>query len=365
MPLSRRVALRTLGGLLAAPAILRTVNAQGLRKIKFTLSWMPEGTYAFVYVAKALGAWKSRGLDVDIARGTGSLPAAQAVSQGLFDFSTGNSSAVVQLVAKGLPLASLCLMDYNSAMGLVFADETPIHHPKDLEGKRVGQSISSADAAFFAPFCAKNDVDIGKIQIVNLDPRVRTQALMNGEVDAITGFASTLVGAIGPSGRKVRYMLYGDYGVFLYGNSGLLTQPDRIRDEPELCQSMATGMLEGLKHCLINPDDSKEMFLNSVPELKIAASADEAARMSMGVQRFNVLSVPDAKLHGLGWADMDKLAEMAGLVMKYQGDAGQAVPDVTKIFTNRFVGGVTLTDAEWTASIQRTADIMNLLKKAA
>jgi hypothetical protein len=62
---------------------------------------------------------------------------------------------------------------------------------------------------------------------------------------------------------------------------------------------------------------------------------------------------------------MDKLAEMAGLVIKYQGDAGQAVPDVTKIFTNRFVGGVTLTDAEWSASIQRTADIMNLLKKAA
>ena len=100
----RRAVAAIGGGVLAAPAILRVTNAQGLRRIKFTLSWMPEGTYAFVYVAKAMGAWRKRGLDVDIARGYGSLPAAQAVSQGLFDFSTGNASAVVQLVAKGLPI---------------------------------------------------------------------------------------------------------------------------------------------------------------------------------------------------------------------------------------------------------------------
>jgi ABC-type nitrate/sulfonate/bicarbonate transport system substrate-binding protein len=362
MPIARRSLLRTIGaGTLAAPAILRTVNAQGLRKIKFTLSWMPEGTYAFVYVAKALGAWKRFGLDVDIARGYGSLPAAQAVAQGLFDFSTGNSSAVVQLVAKGLPLCSLCLMDYNSAMGLVFPDEQPIRTPKDLEGKRIGQSMSSADAAFFAPFAVKNGVDINKITIVNLDPRVRTQALMNGEVDAITGFASTLVGAIGPSGRRVRYMLYGNYGVFLYGNSGLLTQQSRLRDDPELCQSMATGILEGLKYCLTNPDEAKQLFLGSVPELKMAASADEAARLSMAVQRYNVLSVPDAKINGLGWADLARLHEMAELVMRYQGDAGATVPDLSGVFSNQFVGGVRLSAAEWDASLAKTADVAKLL----
>jgi ABC-type nitrate/sulfonate/bicarbonate transport system substrate-binding protein len=350
---------------LAAPAVLRVTNAQGLRKVRFTISWLPEGFYAYVFVTKAKGYWRDLGLDVDVARGYGSLPAAQAIAEGQYQFGTSNASAVVQLAGKGVQLASLGIMDYNPSMGLAVLGDSPIRHPKDLEGKRVAQTLASSDAAFFAPFCEKNGVDIKKVELLNMDPRVRNQALGDGRVDAITGFASSLLAALASTGKKVRFLLYGDYGIFLYGDIALLTQPKMLKEEPELCQSVATGLLQGLKYSLINPADSEELFLAAVPELKLAASGREFARYGMAVQRYNVLSVPDAKEHGLGWADMAKLGDMADLTLRYQGEPGAAKPDLGALFTNRFAGGVTMSDAEWALATQQTDFVSKMLRPSA
>ena len=78
--LSRRYLLKaaaacsSIGSLgLSAPAI-----GQGLTKVTFTTSWIPEGPNLFAYVARDKGFWKKNGLDVSVARGSGSGTAAQA-----------------------------------------------------------------------------------------------------------------------------------------------------------------------------------------------------------------------------------------------------------------------------------------------
>src|ERR1700759_1034545 len=66
---------------LASPAL-----SQGATKVTFTTSWIPEGPNLFAYVARDKGFWKKVGLDVSVARGSGSGAAAQAVRAGTFDF---------------------------------------------------------------------------------------------------------------------------------------------------------------------------------------------------------------------------------------------------------------------------------------
>lgn len=51
----------------STPAIVRAATP-----IKLTLPWLPLGTYSFTFVAKKLGYWDKRGLDVTIDRGFGS-----------------------------------------------------------------------------------------------------------------------------------------------------------------------------------------------------------------------------------------------------------------------------------------------------
>jgi ABC-type nitrate/sulfonate/bicarbonate transport system substrate-binding protein len=156
---------------IASPAILRTANAKDLTKVKMILAWLPEGSYAYAYVAKKKGYWEKRGLDVDIARGYGSLASAQSVSNGQFDFGMSNPASIVLLAAKQVDLSMIGLMDYNAFMAVGLRKNSPIKAPKDLEGKTVGQTLSSSDAAFFPLFCDKAGVDISKVHRQNMDAK--------------------------------------------------------------------------------------------------------------------------------------------------------------------------------------------------
>jgi ABC-type nitrate/sulfonate/bicarbonate transport system substrate-binding protein len=365
-PVSRRTVLATLAGGLATPALWRVTNAQGLQKLRFTLPWLPEGSYAYAFVTKGRDEWKKRGFDVTIARGHGALAAAQSIAQGQFDLGLASAPGLVMLAHKGVDLRSLAIMDYEPTMGIGVLAESPIKTPKDLEGKRVGQTLASTDAPFFAPFCEKNGVDIKKVNLVNMDARVRNQALVEGRVDAITGLASSMLGAIGASGKDVRFMLYTQYGLVLYGNVVMAVPPKLLQENAELCRTFTEGLLEGLKFTITKPAESQQLFLDAVPELKMTKNAAEFARLGMGVQRFSVLvGEDDAKVHGLGYTNFDKLNAMTDFVLRYQAEPGTPKPDLKKIFLNQFIGKVKLTADDWAAAEKETKWVADKLGKRA
>src|SRR5947207_15937894 len=70
-------------------------------KVRYTLSWLPTGQYAFIYSARQLGFFKKRGIDLDISRGFGSLAAIQAVSTGQFDIAGAQTGAILLSIIKG------------------------------------------------------------------------------------------------------------------------------------------------------------------------------------------------------------------------------------------------------------------------
>jgi NitT/TauT family transport system substrate-binding protein len=70
-------------------------------KVRYTLSWLPTGQYAFIYSARQLGFFKKRGIDLDISRGFGSLAAIQAVSTGQFDIGGAQTGAILLSTSKG------------------------------------------------------------------------------------------------------------------------------------------------------------------------------------------------------------------------------------------------------------------------
>jgi len=94
------------------------VFAQNKRSIHFTLSWVAEGSNLFTFVAKGMGFWEKHGLDVDIARGSGSLAAAQAIGEGRFDFGMTTPSIAILQTIRGLPTVALATCAYDATMGI-------------------------------------------------------------------------------------------------------------------------------------------------------------------------------------------------------------------------------------------------------
>src|SRR5712691_7014918 len=96
----------------------RAVLAQGATKIKFTLPWIPHGGYTHVFVAKKLGYWEKRGVDVTIDRGFGSGEVCKTLGLGQYDFGNLDIGVMTNCVSKGLDLVAIGLLAARSPIGI-------------------------------------------------------------------------------------------------------------------------------------------------------------------------------------------------------------------------------------------------------
>ena len=324
---------------LAAPAI-----SQGLTKVTFTTSWIPEGPNLFAYVARDKGFWKKNGLDVSVARGSGSGAAAQAVGAGTFMFGMGATPTVIIQAAKGLPITCIGQLNYDALMGIGVPANSPITKPKDLEGKKLGASVSSGEYPFLPLYAQKAGFDLSKVQLVQLDSKVRDRSLTEKLVDAVAAFGSSTIPSLASTGSDVRFLLFKAAGVEFYGQS-LTTQPSRVKSDPAVCQAFVSGAMEAIRFIMTDPEEALDIFLKANDEVSMTSSGKEYARIGLGLTNLTNL-VPEVLQNGLGWADPGKVKSQSELILQYAAGQGAKMPDLAQLFTNQFVGKIKFTEVE-------------------
>ncbi|MBP7564425.1 MAG: ABC transporter substrate-binding protein [Burkholderiaceae bacterium] len=351
LPLHVRSSRRSV--LAAGGAALLGATAAGLsmpafaqrRTVKLTLPWLAEGASAYIYVAKELGYFSKRGIDLQISRGFGSVTAAQTIAAGKFDIGTVGSPTQVMSVAQGLPLMGLGVIEYDASMGLGLPVDSPIKKPTDLMGKRIGGVPTSAEAPFFPAFCKLAGIDMSKLSMVQLDPKVRERALIDKQVDAVLGMAGSILPVILAQGAKAKFMLFKTAGIQTYGNT-ITVQKKFYESDPALCEVLVDAMMEGLRYTLLNPEEANQILHKAVPELSLTPGGKMLTAMGMGIQKLG-FNQDEPKRNGLGWGDPKIFDSMASLVMEYVDKPGMVKPTADQLFTNRFTGRVKLTAAEW------------------
>ncbi|MGB6539033.1 MAG: ABC transporter substrate-binding protein [Xanthobacteraceae bacterium] len=346
---SRRRILGSAGAALAGLAggltMPRLVFAQSKTSIKFSLPWVPEGSDLFAFTAKGMGLWDKHGIDVSMARGTGSVAAAEGTGTGRFDFGMAAAPAAILQNVKGLPVVTLACCQYDGTMGIGVLNDGPIKTPKDLEGHKLATTVTSGEHPLLPAYAAKAGFDLSKVTTIQTDPNVRNRLLGEGKVDAISGFAVSIMPIYAASGVKAHFMLYSAVGLGNYGYV-LLTQPDRVAMSPQLCADFVGGMMEGLKATMLDPAEAIKLFFKQVPEMKLAAQAQEQIRVGTGIMVYAAAS-PVIKANGLGWTDPRTYEAQTDLIMRYVAKPGDKRPTADSMMTNRFVGGVKLSAAEF------------------
>lgn len=356
---SRRNMLQGIAGLgvTAASGIASPALAER-RNITFTLPWAPEGPNLMSFVAKAKGYWSRNGLDVEIARGTGSVTAAQAIGRGSFQFGLAAATAGLQQAALGLPIAQISCCAYDAFMGLVTLDEAGITKPKDLEGKKLASTTTSGEYPFLPAFAAKTGLDLSKVDILQVDPNVRQRLLIEKQVAAISAFASSVMPPFIQNGFSPRVFLFSRVGLPLYGNT-LFTQQAVLQQDPALCGAIAQGLNEAIKFVLLQPEESLDIFFKINPEMGLANGARAQTKLSLDFYRYSVAREPAMK-HAIGYAPLDDYEQMIDLVMKYVAPNGKR-PNAEQIVSNKYTGDVTLTPAEWESLRPTFADVTKLV----
>lgn len=342
-PISRRKVIGGMAAAAAATALPRRVAAQGSRSVKLALPWVAEGSSLFTFVAKHQGYWAKHGLNVEILRGTGSVASAQAVATGQFDFGLASATAGIMQVVKGLPMSLIGACAYDATQGIAVPVDSPIKKPKDLEGHKMASVVSYGEYPFLPLFAERAGFDLSKVDIQQVDVQIRERILADKQVDAISGFGTSMIPSLAAKGMQVRMMLYSKYGIPNYGNT-LMTRPEILAKDPGLCDAIVDGAMQSLKFCLLNPQEASDIFFKEVPEMAMSPTGHEQIRIGLGVINLVTLGEP-AKAKGLGYMDPAAMKDMTDLTLKYVVKDGK-MPDMDAMYTNRFVGRIKLTDAE-------------------
>jgi NitT/TauT family transport system substrate-binding protein len=328
------------------PSIVRAATP-----VKMTLAWLPLGTFSYAFVAKKMGFFEKRGLDVTIDRGFGSGKVCVPVDQGQYDFGVIDLGVMMNCAGRSLDLVAVAGVWPRSPVGIFSLKEYGITEPKHLEGQTVAFDVGSGDFQLWPAFIKATGIDDKKVNKVTMDAAALIKALVEKQVKAEGNFFGSIAPSLWAQGLEVNSILYEDYGVKMFSNV-IACKRSTIEKKPELCQAFVDGIMEGLRYVYLNPERSVELHLESVKEFQGGSVANQKV-IEYGQAVSTALGmVEPVRKNGVGYMDPELVAVTANTVQTYMG--GKDLPAVDKMYTNKFIGSVKLTDQEWAAVQERS-----------
>jgi NitT/TauT family transport system substrate-binding protein len=308
---TRRLTRRTLiraGAFAAASGALgggvlidrREARAAGLTKATLRLNFNPNAEHAPYYLGKKKGFYSQQGIDLTILPGTGSAAAVQLVGAGDSMFGVAVADAVTVGRAQKIPVVSLGVLLQNSPTVLASLKSRNITKPTDLYGKKVGDNPASTVHAFWNAFLKINNLDAGRITVVNVTASVGP--LVAGSIDAAGLLLTNEVVVIESRGLPMNIINYADYHVKSYGQT-IFTSEGLLNRDRDLAKRMALATFKSWTYTLDHVDEAVAALAEAIPE------TDKKLETAKWPAIKRLVWSADARAHGFGYQSLEGWAQ--------------------------------------------------------
>ncbi|MBS0517588.1 MAG: ABC transporter substrate-binding protein [Proteobacteria bacterium] len=289
----------------------KTAPKEALQKINLLLDWKALPTYAGFFLAREMGAFERRGLDVSFGEVQGAIPAAEMIGEGK-KYWIGSSSGMATAIgrSRGLPIKSLAVYYRKTPTAIFTRTEDRIAHPRDLYGKKIGLVKGSITNEEFKAMLDLNRIDASKItQVeVNWDP----WALLEKKVDALIDYEEMTPAELLSEGRRLLLLRLSDFGVRTYSLNLIVN--DTAWADPEkraIAQKVVEAVQEGYSLVNERPADAAARFSTLFPRL-----APNYIDRSMAVVSQQLNPPPVGVQTRRGWQDTINTLSSLGLLAK-------------------------------------------------
>jgi ABC-type nitrate/sulfonate/bicarbonate transport system substrate-binding protein len=154
---------------------------------KIIVAVTPWPASAALYVARDKGYFKDEGLDVSFDSYISGHLGLDAVLSGKADLATVGDTPVARSVVAGKPIAVIAtICEINRAILIVARKDRGILSPGDLRGKKVGVVAGTTADFFLRIFLTTTYINSKDVRIVSLETDEVVDALVGGEVDAVS-----------------------------------------------------------------------------------------------------------------------------------------------------------------------------------
>jgi NitT/TauT family transport system substrate-binding protein len=303
------------------------VPASAQTNIAFTLDWRFEGPAAGFFLAQDNGYFEEEGLSVTIDTGAGSVEAIPRVATGTYQMGFGDINSLIKFLDQDPEQdVRAVMMIYDvptfSVVGRRSLGIT--EDPSSLEGKTLGAPPPDGAFAQWPAFVDATGIDTSGITLESIGFPVREPMLAEGTVDAVFGFAFSVIlnlKAQGVPEEDIVPILMAEHGLDLYGNA-ILVNTNFAEENPEAVKGFLRALVKGFRDAVADPEAGAQAVLarNEILDVNV-----EIERLTMA----NEMNIYTAYVqeNGFGGIDMDRLGRAFEQLTLSMGLTGNVTPE--------------------------------------
>jgi len=312
--------------LFAALCALAAGTASAQEKVTLRLDWVNSGYHAIWYYGIDKGIFKKAGIDLEVLEGRGSAVTAQTVANGSVMFGTSDGGAVMGLISQGLPIKIVSGYLRRNPLAVIFPKSKGWKSFSDMAGARVGYSPGGSGVLF--PAVVKSAGLDGKLQIINMEPAAKPQALLEGRVDCFESFDFLQIPLLEENGMPSDSIPYSRAGINVPGLS-LIAGHELIAKNPALVRKMAALMKETIDASRADPSGAIDSLLKRAPTL------NRKVVTRVLTLSFDLLEPDWAKGRPFGWIAPEVMESSQDILLQY--GAIKTKRSVADYLTNEFI----------------------------
>jgi diguanylate cyclase (GGDEF)-like protein len=240
-----------------------------LRSMRLQLKWTHQFQFAGFYMALEKGYYRDAGFDVTIIEGRPDVDPVHAVINGAADFGIGNSGLAIWR-AQGAPVTAVAAIFQHSPFVLLARRDDGLRSVHDLAGRTL---MLEEHAAELLAYLTLERAPVGSMKVVPHTGDI--QALIRGEVDAISAYSTTEPYDLQLAGFPYNVFNPRASGIDFYGDT-LFTGEKLVKKEPATVAAFRAASMRGWRYALDHIDEALDLTVRYAPRLSRAKLQFEA-----------------------------------------------------------------------------------------
>ena len=113
--------------------------------------------------------------------GNGSVTTGQLIGNKSDDFGLADATALVPVMAKGLPLEAVAMVTPTSSLAVIARADSGVRTMQDLEGKMIAITAGDAITQIWPAVLAANNLDESQIDLIFVDAAAKIPITLAGK----------------------------------------------------------------------------------------------------------------------------------------------------------------------------------------
>ncbi len=245
-------------------------GAQAPERLGVMLEFFANPDHAPLYIAQAKGYLAQEGLNVEIREPGDPSQVPFLVASGAVDLGlTSMFNHVILRSTQDLNALAIGALLMKPLGALVAIKERGIEKITDLKGKKIGFSVEPVEPAVYSTMLRAAGLDPQRdVTFVKLDFLSLLPALLAGTVDAIGAFRNFEPVRVELAGKTPVVFAQEEYGAPEAYQLVFIARHELLAQRPGSVFRFLRALSKGVLFVLAFPEQSKEIFFQTLPQLK-------------------------------------------------------------------------------------------------